>query len=94
VIADSIIRRDGPPHFPETLLSTFGDFVSWETTRCMVEPIGDINERWEARSRRIGATDKSRFSQVIFNSLRTHGYRGAIHVLKRRGGTMHGQPAW
>ncbi len=41
----------------------------------------------------VGASDQSRWSRTAYDNLRQSGYRGTIHLVNRRGGTVHGEPA-
>src|SRR5215831_13799397 len=41
----------------------------------------------------IGATDRSRWSQNTFDNLVNRKYPGEIHLVSRRGGTVHGRTA-
>ena len=41
----------------------------------------------------IGATDRSRWSSMTFRNLTGLGFPGAVHLVNRRGGLVHGQPA-
>ena len=41
----------------------------------------------------VGATDRSRWSQNTFDNLINRKYAGAVHLISRRGGTVHGRPA-
>jgi acyl-CoA synthetase (NDP forming) len=41
----------------------------------------------------IGATDRSRWSQNTFDNLINRKYAGDVHLISRRGGTVHGRPA-
>lgn len=41
----------------------------------------------------VGASDRSGWSTYTFANLRTGGYRYPVHLVNRRGGTVHGQPA-
>ncbi len=40
----------------------------------------------------IGASERSRWSQMAFANL-AEGFAGALHLVNRRGGTVHGRPA-
>jgi acetate---CoA ligase (ADP-forming) len=41
----------------------------------------------------VGATDRSRWSQNTFDNLINRKYRGQVHLVSRRGGTVHGRSA-
>ena len=41
----------------------------------------------------VGASEKSRWSQTAFENLTRSGFGGAVHLVNRRGGTVHGQAA-
>src|ERR1700744_3721619 len=41
----------------------------------------------------VGATDRSRWSQNTFDNLVNRKYAGAIHLISRRGGIVHGRQA-
>lgn len=41
----------------------------------------------------LGASDRSRWSATAFDNLRQAGFGGAVHLVNRRGGTVHGQSA-
>ncbi len=41
----------------------------------------------------IGATDRSRWSRGTFDNLINRNYAGAVYLVSRRGGTVHGRPA-
>jgi len=41
----------------------------------------------------IGATDRSRWSQGTFDNLVNRAYAGQVHLVARRGGTVHGRAA-
>ncbi|HTI79518.1 MAG TPA: acetate--CoA ligase family protein [Acetobacteraceae bacterium] len=41
----------------------------------------------------VGATDRSRWSQNTFDNLINRKYAGAVHLISRRGGIVHGRPA-
>ena len=41
----------------------------------------------------VGATDRSRWSQNTFDNLISRKYAGEIHLVSRRGGTVHGRSA-
>ncbi len=41
----------------------------------------------------VGATDRSRWSQNTFDNLINRKYAGEIHLVNRRGGTVHGRSA-
>src|SRR6202012_585384 len=41
----------------------------------------------------VGATDRSRWSQNTFDNLVNRKYAGAVHLISRRGGIVHGRPA-
>lgn len=41
----------------------------------------------------VGATDKSGWSVNTFANLRATGFRGTVHLVSPRGGTVHGEPA-
>jgi len=41
----------------------------------------------------VGATDRSRWSQNTFDNLVNRKYAGDIHLVSRRGGTVHGRSA-
>jgi len=41
----------------------------------------------------IGATDKSRWSQIAFNNLTLPGTSAQLHLVSRRGGVVHGLPS-
>lgn len=41
----------------------------------------------------VGASDRSRWSSALLENLDRHGYRGALHLVNRRGGTVAGRPA-
>ena len=41
----------------------------------------------------VGATDRSRWSQNTFDNLINRKYAGEIHLVSRRGGTVHGRSA-
>jgi acyl-CoA synthetase (NDP forming) len=41
----------------------------------------------------VGATDRSRWSQNTFDNLINRNYPGAVHLVSRRGGTVHGRSA-
>ena len=41
----------------------------------------------------VGATDRSRWSQNTFDNLINRKYPGAVHLVSRRGGTVHGRAA-
>ena len=41
----------------------------------------------------VGASDKSRWSRAAFDNLTGNGFKGDIHLVNRRGGTVHGRTA-
>jgi acyl-CoA synthetase (NDP forming) len=41
----------------------------------------------------LGATDRSRWSSMTFQNLTGLGFPGEVHLVNRRGGTVHGRPA-
>jgi acyl-CoA synthetase (NDP forming) len=41
----------------------------------------------------VGATDRSTWSKATFTNLTTRKYNGEVHLVARRGGTVHGRPA-
>ncbi|GIH64825.1 pimeloyl-CoA synthetase [Microbispora siamensis] len=41
----------------------------------------------------VGATDKSGWSISTLTNLRTHGFRGPVHLVNPRGGVVHGEQA-
>jgi acyl-CoA synthetase (NDP forming) len=41
----------------------------------------------------VGASDRSQWTRMVMDSLRGHGFDGAIHPVNRRGGTVYGHPA-
>src|ERR1700712_5745896 len=41
----------------------------------------------------IGATDRSTWSKATFTNLTTRKYDGQVHLIARRGGTVHGRQA-
>ena len=41
----------------------------------------------------VGATDRSRWSQNTFDNLINRKYPGEVHLVSRRGGTVHGRNA-
>ena len=41
----------------------------------------------------VGATDRSTWSKATFANLTTGKYGGEVHLVTRRGGTVHGRPA-
>ena len=41
----------------------------------------------------VGATDRSRWSQNTFDNLINRKYAGDVHLVSRRGGTVHGRSA-
>ncbi len=41
----------------------------------------------------VGASDRSRWSQAAFDNLAGQGFGGEIHLVNRRGGSVHGRPA-
>jgi acyl-CoA synthetase (NDP forming) len=41
----------------------------------------------------LGASDRSRWSRTAFDNLREGGFGGAVHLVNRRGGSVHGQAA-
>jgi hypothetical protein len=41
----------------------------------------------------IGATDRSTWSKATFTNLTTRKYGGQVHLIARRGGTVHGRQA-
>lgn len=41
----------------------------------------------------VGATDRSTWSKATFTNLTTRKYAGALHLVARRGGIVHGRPA-
>nr|WP_237182647.1 acetate--CoA ligase family protein [Roseomonas marmotae] len=41
----------------------------------------------------LGASDRSRWSRTAFDNLREGGFGGAVHLVNRRGGQVHGQAA-
>ena len=41
----------------------------------------------------VGASDRSRWSTAAFDNLANNGFKGPIHLVNRRGGTVHGRPA-
>ncbi|MGI4955260.1 MAG: acetate--CoA ligase family protein [Janthinobacterium lividum] len=41
----------------------------------------------------VGASDRSRWSQAAFDNLAGNGFAGDIHLVNRRGGTVHGRTA-
>ncbi|TQS30371.1 acetate--CoA ligase family protein [Microbispora sp. KK1-11] len=54
-------------------------------------PVGDLfNPRSIAL---VGATDKSGWSISTLTNLRTHGFRGPVHLVNPRGGVVHGEQA-
>jgi acyl-CoA synthetase (NDP forming) len=42
----------------------------------------------------VGASDRSRWSYTIYENLKTSGYEGAIYLVNRSGGVVHGQQAF
>ncbi|MFI7040090.1 acetate--CoA ligase family protein [Microbispora rosea] len=54
-------------------------------------PVGELfNPRSIAL---VGATDKSGWSISTLTNLRTHGFRGPVHLVNPRGGVVHGEQA-
>ncbi|HTO51268.1 MAG TPA: acetate--CoA ligase family protein [Burkholderiales bacterium] len=41
----------------------------------------------------VGASEGSRWSQTAYDNLTRSGFGGAVHLVNRRGGAVHGQPA-
>ena len=41
----------------------------------------------------VGASDRSRWSRAAFDNLAGQGFKGDIHLVNRRGGTVHGRAA-
>src|ERR1700729_1313703 len=41
----------------------------------------------------VGATDRSTWSRATFTNLTTRNYAGALHLVARRGGIVHGRAA-
>ncbi len=57
-------------------------------------PTRDLSTMLRPRSvALIGATDRSLWSRGTFDNLVNRKYTGAIHLVSRRGGTVHGRPA-
>ncbi|MEU6411747.1 acetate--CoA ligase family protein [Microbispora sp. NPDC046933] len=55
-------------------------------------PVGELfNPRSIAL---VGATDKSGWSISTLTNLRTHGFRGPVHLVNPRGGVVHGEQAY
>ncbi|MFG1822862.1 acetate--CoA ligase family protein [Microbispora bryophytorum] len=55
-------------------------------------PVGELfNPRSIAL---VGATDKSGWSISTLTNLRTHGFRGPVHLVNPRGGVVHGEQAF
>jgi acyl-CoA synthetase (NDP forming) len=54
----------------------------------------DLNAMLRPRSiALVGATDRSRWSQNTFDNLINRKYPGTVHLVSRRGGTVHGRSA-
>ena len=54
----------------------------------------DLNAMLRPRSiALVGATDRSRWSQNTFDNLINRKYPGEVHLVSRRGGTVHGRSA-
>ncbi|HEY2620142.1 MAG TPA: CoA-binding protein, partial [Acetobacteraceae bacterium] len=54
----------------------------------------DLNAMLRPRSiALVGATDRSRWSQNTFDNLINRKYPGDVHLVSRRGGTVHGRSA-
>ena len=54
----------------------------------------DLNAMLRPRSiALVGATDRSRWSQNTFDNLINRKYPGQVHLISRRGGTVHGRSA-
>lgn len=41
----------------------------------------------------VGASERSRWSEALCENLERGGYRGAVHLINRHGGLVHGRPA-
>ncbi len=58
------------------------------------EPRHDLSTMLRPRSvALVGATDRSLWSRNTFNNLTSRDYTGAVHLVSRRGGTVHGRAA-
>jgi acyl-CoA synthetase (NDP forming) len=57
--------------------------------------VSDLSSLFNPRSVvLVGATDRSTWSKMAFDNLRLLGFKGAVHLVSRSGGTAHGQPTF